>query len=273
MKMKIDGLLRCITDTQNQPSILTFKIMKTTTLFQQIFSLRLVLIMGIALTFGACKNNDPQPEEPFSEAIRSNVPQQTIDKIREMGVDVNEGTRPPALEGTYWLSPMIMTHTEVPNDYYKVGHRFNDYKVRLYNQDSKKLTISLDTKNYTFSGDLRGEAIGQDGAYIAGSGNFFTIFIITETKYTYNSTKARMLEVYSGEVTASGIKNLENAIVMLDDYGDVNDDLIPVNTGRAFYDSDGFSESGNTFRLTSGHRVNAYENARGDSREQLFRKN
>ncbi|WP_157474598.1 hypothetical protein [Dyadobacter sp. Leaf189] len=247
--------------------------MKTTTLFQQIFSLRLVLIMGIALTFGACKNNDPQPEEPFSEAIRSNVPQQTIDKIREMGVDVNEGTRPPALEGTYWLSPMIMTHTEVPNDYYKVGHRFNDYKVRLYNQDSKKLTISLDTKNYTFSGDLRGEAIGQDGAYIAGSGNFFTIFIITETKYTYNSTKARMLEVYSGEVTASGIKNLENAIVMLDDYGDVNDDLIPVNTGRAFYDSDGFSESGNTFRLTSGHRVNAYENARGDSREQLFRKN
>ncbi|MCF0060585.1 hypothetical protein MUK70_15180 [Dyadobacter chenwenxiniae] len=246
--------------------------MKTATLSQKLFSLRLLLIVGIALTFGACKNNDPQPDEPFSEAIRSNIPQETIDKIREMGIKVNEGTKPPLLNGTYWLSPLIMTMTEVPNDNYKVGHRFDDYKIKLYNQDEKKLTISLDNKGYNFSGELRTTSIGQNGAYIAGKGNFFTVFIVTEGEHTYNSSRFKMLEVYSGELSPTGIKNIQNAIIMIDNYGNVNDDLIPNNTGRAFYDSDAFSESGGTFRIASNRKGNVAEKATDGERELFLKK-
>jgi hypothetical protein len=246
--------------------------MKTATLFQKFLGLRLVLVVGIALAFGACKHNDPQPDDAFSEAIRSNVPQETIDKIREMGVKVNEGTKPPVLEGIYWLSPLIMTMTEVPDDYYEIGDQFNDYKIKLYNQDTQKLTISLDTKGYNSYGELRSTAIGENGAYIAGNGNFFTVFIVTEGTNTYNSSRFKMLEVYSGEMTSNGIKNLQNAIVMLDNYDNVNNDLIPNNTGRAFYDSDGFSESGGTFRLASNQKGITGKKTADGSREQLFLK-
>ena len=244
--------------------------MKIATLIQKLFGLRLVLVLAIALAFGACKNNDPQPEESFSQEIKNNIPQATIDMVRQMGVKVNEGTKPPVLEGTYWLSPLVMTKTEVPNDSYKVGHQFNDYKIRLYNQDSKKLTISLDSKGYNLSGVLRSTAIGLDGAYISGSGNFFTVFVVTEGANTYNTSKYRVLEVYSGEITSTGIKNTQTAILMMDNYGNINNDLIPNNTGRAFEDSDHFSESGKTFRIAASTKTDEHNEDIGTSREQML---
>ena len=226
--------------------------MKIASLIQKISSLRLVIVLCFVLAFASCKEDEKDPNRDngsdLSQEIKNNIPTATLEKLRQMGIKINEGTNPPVFEGIYWLSPLVMTKTEVPDDYSEVGDIFADYNIKLYNQNNKKLTISLDSKGYDDYGNVITTSIGQDGAFISGKGNFFTVYVITDGKNTHNTSRFRMLEVYSGEHTSSGIKNMQNAILMMDNYANVNDDLIPNNTGRAFKDQDGFSESGSNFR-------------------------
>ncbi len=86
---------------------------------------------------------------------------------------------------------------------------------------------------------------------MAGNGNFFSLFVVVENTRTEDNGRSRTLEVYSGEITPKGIRNLESTLLMLDDYGDANGNLIPINTGRAFRDKDGFSEQITNFRLAA----------------------
>ena len=246
--------------------------MKITSLVQKISSLRLVITLCLVLAFASCKTDekDPNPDDSgLSEEIKSNIPTETLETLRQMGIKINEGTKPPVFEGIYWLSPLVMTETEVPDDYAEIGDIFADYNIKLYNQDNKKLTISLDSKGYDDYGNVITTSIGQDGAFISGKGNFFTVYVITDGKNTQNSSRFRMLEVYSGEHTSSGIKNLQNAILMMDNYGNVNDDLIPDNTGRAFKDQDGFSESGSNFRKATLEPLDGAVKTAPKQREQM----
>ena len=244
--------------------------MKITSLVRKFFSFRLVVVLGIALLMGACTNKEEEKiDEIFSPEIRSNIPGAMIDKVRQMGIKVNEGTKPPVFQGSFWLSPNMMTKTDVPNDYYEVGDLFVSYKIKLYNQDNSKLTISLDSKGYDSYGTEVSSSVGQDGAYISGSGKFFTVFVISEGKFTYNTSKFKMLEVYSGEITSGGVKNLQNAILMMDNYGNINKDLIPNQTGRAFKDDDGFSEAVSSFRLASTNGSDLKTDVPARVREQM----
>lgn len=209
---------------------------------------QVIAIVVASLLFGACqKNEDPEPE--FSAAIRSNIPQETIAKLRDMGMIVNEGVKPPSLDGEYWSSPNVMTKTSVPDDDFSIGDKFADNKIKLYNQDQNKLTISLDLNEYDNDGNVISRSNGKNGAYISGKGDAFSVFVISEGGNTGNSSRFKTVAVYSGEKTSSGIRNLQFALLMLDNYGNVNQDLIPENTGRAFKDNDGISEIyGGTFR-------------------------
>lgn len=235
---------------------------------QTLLQLPVICLLGIVPLFTACKK---EKEEIFSAEIRNNVPESTIEKIRQMGVTINEGTKPPLFEGTYWLSPLVMTKTEVPEDYHQAGDIFADYKIKLYNQDNQKLTISLDSKGYNSSGGLISTSVGQNGAFISGNGHFFTIFVISNGEMTNSGSKFKMLEVYSGEITSTGIKKLQNAIVMIDNYGNVNEDLIPNDTGRAFEDKDGFSETSSAFRSASANIVTTKIPVSSHAREQAAR--
>ncbi len=243
--------------------------MKIIAVARKFFRLRLVAVLGIALSMSACSDKE-KADEIFSPEIRSNIPAALIDKVRQMGVKVNEGTKPPLFQGTYWLSPNVMTKTDVPNDSYVVGQVFVNYKINLYNQDNNKLTMSLDTKGYSSNGTEVSNSVGQDGAYISGNGKFFTVFVISEGKFTYNTSKYKMLEVYSGEITSAGIKNLQNAILMMDNYGNINDDLIPNETGRAFKDDDGLSEVLSSFRLTPSNETEVGTGHTARIREQML---
>ena len=186
----------------------------------------------------------------FSTDILRVVPAQTIAKVRELGVQIYEGRTPPNVEGAYLMAPLYMTKSTVPNETV-APDGFNDYKLRVYNQNSKQLTAALDTKSVSKStGNVSSTATGQ-GTYLSGRGNFFSLFVILEGKRTNNNTRSRTLEVYSGELTATGIRNLESTLFMLEDYGDPNNDLIPVDTGRAFKDNDGSSERITNFRLAA----------------------
>ncbi|MBO0949627.1 hypothetical protein [Fibrella forsythiae] len=213
----------------------------------------LLCIGGLLIFLAGCtiKREVIQPSGyDFSTDILRLVPAETIAKVRELGVTIYEGRNPPNIEGAYLLAPLYMTKSSVPNEPVKPDG-FNDYKIKVYAQNSANLTASLDTKSISKStGSVAATSTGQ-GTYLAGNGNFFSLFVILETKRTTNTTRSRTVEVYSGELTTTGIRNLESTLFMLEDYGDPNNELIPINTGRAFKDSDGFSERITNFRLAA----------------------
>lgn len=183
----------------------------------------------------------------FSADILRLVPAETIDKIRALGVPIYEGNTPPSIEGAYLVAPLYMTKSSVPNESVKPAG-FTDYKIKVYNQNSTQLTAALDTKAISKgTGAVVSTATGQ-GTYLSGKGTQFSLFVVLETKRTNNSTRARTLDLYSGEITATGIRSLQSTLFMLEDYGDPNNELIPINTGRAFKDDDGFSERISNFR-------------------------
>ena len=219
----------------------------------------LALLLGLVLLITSCGKKDdssPAPGGNFSNNILRLVPQETIDKVRALGITVNDGQTPPNVEGIYLISRNYMTKSTVPDEKVEADG-FTDLKIKIYNQNSTALTASLDTKSIDFkTGNIVATSTGQ-GTYLAGNGNFFSLFVVQETTRTSNNSRSQTLELYSGEITTTGIRNLESALFMLNDYGDPNNDLIPIDTGRAFKDKDGSSERVSNFRLAAQDLVSS----------------
>ncbi|MRS60310.1 hypothetical protein [Larkinella terrae] len=189
----------------------------------------------------------------FSTVIVNTIPQEAIDKVRDLGVTVYDGRTPPDIQGIYFVSELRMTKTTVPNDSYTVGSRFTDQKVNIYNQDASRQLAQLDQKTFnTNTGALTSESKGQK-AFISGRGNQFTVFVVSEN-VKQNNSRSRLLDVFSGEINAQGVRNMQYSLLVLEDYGDINNDIIPINTGRSFKDADGFSERISVFRLKANEK-------------------
>jgi hypothetical protein len=77
------------------------------------------------------------------------------------------------------------------------------------------------------------------GAFISGSGNNFSVFM--QVTYTASGQSADMVEIFSGTMTSTGIKDLYDGLFMVDDHGDPGNLWIANGQGRIFYDSDGMS--------------------------------
>ena len=203
------------------------------------------------LAISCSQTEEVNPDQGFSKQIENFVPDSTIQTLRDMGLTIHEGTQPPNIEGIYQASPYVMLESNVPMESYEEGARFIDYRYQFRDQNMKDLSISLDTKGINYnSGKVISESTGK-GAFLAGYGQEFTAFIMLEGYSTYgrDTSYSQSLEVISGEMTADGIKNFQMALVLLDDYGDPHERLIPVNTGRVFYDEDSLAVSSNSFRM------------------------
>jgi hypothetical protein len=200
--------------------------------------------------FQLFNNDDDDLSVGYSEEIQNFVPDSMLQQLTDLGMPLNEGKEPPWIEGSYFVSENLMKSSNVPDESYETGHRFYDYQYYFYDQDNERLTISMDTKGIDFDGNVQSESDGT-GAFLSGYEDDFTAFIkvngysvVGENETAYYQT----LEVVSGYITSQGIEDFHNALFMLDDYGDPYDCLIPVNTGRVMYDSDGLAPDGSSYK-------------------------
>ncbi len=210
------------------------------------FTLLLFAIVGL----GACRKTVTieLKDTKFSADIRRIIPQALIDTLRKKGMPVYEGLNPPDLEGIYFVAPLVLVSPYGPQDGLKPGHRFLDYKYRLYAQDKKALTIKVDLKS---TNTPPSETATGVGGYLAGNGNFFSLFI--ETNGIANGIQNRQIKTISGEITPAGIKTYYESLLVADKQGDeANTKVIPVGTGRVIRDQDGLSERVATFSLPPG---------------------
>jgi hypothetical protein len=186
-------------------------------------------------------DNKPVDNNGLTEDINELVPPDILEKLRdELGIPIYGGNTPPNIEGTYLASPMRKVRTNYnesifANYGYDIEHTF-------YNQDAGNLTVHVNRLFFNLFGFVDNSNAREEGvgAFIVGHDNVFSIFI--QTDYVKdNGYKCLDANVISGELVDGGIRNLQEASIVVDDYGDPGNIFLEIGQGRVMGDKDGFS--------------------------------
>ena len=146
----------------------------------------------------------------------------------ELGIEINRGINPPQIEGTYFISPLVLVSSNFA-DSYSPGYRFADMQLSFSEQNNNNLSIAC---SY-----ISGTQIANGlGAFITGEGNKFSVYV--ETSGTISGHPFKSVEIYSGEITYSAIKNFQFVMIVTQEAPT----SMKKGQGRFFIDQDGFSE-------------------------------
>ena len=194
-----------------------------------------ILLVLLTLTFSCSKDDDksPTPVQQFDgseEAIENFFSAEVLDAMDELGFPVNEGTAPPIINGEYLISPLEAIASNIDGDL--IGKIYSDANVTFSNQSNETMTVDV----VEIQGGSNSVA---EQSFISGSANSFSVFV--KLANTGNGHTRILAVAYSGFLSESGIQNFQSVLIMLDDKGDPNNDLIENGQGRLFKDSDEIS--------------------------------
>jgi len=203
-----------------------------------------LFVLAIILGSTSCSSDDSNEEtttvseqELYAKYVDSNM-QKAIDQL---GITIHKGSTPPTVEGVYIIDPFFCANSNFVDP--SKGTNFGASTLTLSNQNTAKL--SIDFKNFlVYSAVVKNETWEGTGSFISGEGNSFSILLHSNGEINYGSTAAKYknLIILSGELdvqnnTIKGIKNLQMASIMADDYNDPNNTLIAIGQGRLFTNS------------------------------------
>ncbi len=218
------------------------------------FLFPLLILVSSCGIFGS----DDEPDDPLSQLspdIREFVTVEMLAVLEDsLHIPVHTGENPPDIAmllsgaqkigpddaGTQSLAvavvmrPFVLLETVVPNDRCANDRcTYNDLYARLSNQNLTDNQIDIELRH------AHQPEHGGTGAYIIGEEDRFSIF----TKQVQEREEGRFVHtviLYSGIVTAGGIKDPHLGTIMVDNAG--FDELIPNGTGQSHGDGNGFSE-------------------------------
>lgn len=154
---------------------------------------------------------DAQPEEQKAkevqqEKIEQIIPPQYLDTLRKLGLNINEGTNPPNIEGIFNASSLYLLTSNIVGDY--EGKLFSGTLIKLYNYKPSTFSIDLLAKNLVGLNDTSSMTI------VSGSGNKFSV---------YGKIKSNIGEAYayfgiliSAELVDGNLHNLRYGMVNID---------------------------------------------------------
>ena len=192
----------------------------------------------VLVSLTGCQSDTVDPTKGFSASIQNLISPADIEKLRARGMPINEGQRPPSIEGIYVSSPHQLVSPYGPDDTYAVGHAFADLVLRFSNQNSTDLTATVDLKNAGSTGS-------GVGGFLAGNGSTFTFF--AEIDLVSGNATAKQVRIFSVEITPDGIKDLYTTL-LITGKNDPDNTLIPVGVSRIIRDGNGLASVRSTFR-------------------------
>jgi hypothetical protein len=185
------------------------------------------------LTFGAIEWLIWEKIWELTPEIDDLVSSDMLEALKDLGFAVNEGYTPPNIEGTYLATPLTLVKKSSSMG---IVAQWDMY-VTFSGQNNDNLTVNVD---YDMQSDNGPMGASGSGSFIVGEGNKFSIFMEgTREELGYT---AKTVEVFSGEMTDSGIKNYQWGVLMIDDNGDPLNHWIENGEGYLKKDGDGFSE-------------------------------
>lgn len=200
-----------------------------------------LFILSILLVSTACSSNDSNEDEtviPKKNSYAYYVDTAMQKSIDQLGIAIHQGTTPPNVEGIYTIDPLKCTMSNFSDG--MLGVTFGASTLTLSNQNTAQL--SVDFKNFTiYSYETKNETWEGKGSFISGEGNKFSILLHSngELNKGIYIAKYQNLIILSGELDVQnnqikGIKNVQMASIMSDDYGDPHTTLIEIGQGRLF---------------------------------------
>ena len=188
-------------------------------------------------TGGGNSNTDKGNGNNFSDSIINIVPQPVIDSLRSWGMSIYDGQQPPTLSGKYLVATDSCVFDNSGSN--RAGRLFDQYLYTFSNENTTGSTIRVSSKALNDPNGDTETATDSTATFIAGTGNYFTIFAQEKGTVTtpYGASTYTELNIISGQLTSAGIAHLEYALYMQSKNDPLNQ-LIPVNTSRIFQDGD-----------------------------------
>ena len=177
----------------------------------------------------ASGNSTPIEYSKYDERILQQIPEQYLEKLSKY-MTVYQGSSPTNVEGVYAYTPEVV-FDETKN--YPAGEVMAAERVRFSNQNSSRNTLTVEEKYRS------GETAKSSSAVIMGSGNNFTIFYFNEGEQS--GVKFKTATVISGTKTSDGIKDLHQALMMLEK-DETKNTIMPVGYCRVFKEHKSLSE-------------------------------
>jgi hypothetical protein len=178
--------------------------------------------------FVSCKDDDLQ--EGLSVEIQNIVPDSLLHEIIGLGMPIYPGFTPPTVENIYQASPFVLDTSNIPTD--EPGFLYTDLNVQFTEQVSSNNSLKVSFVN--------GPEVGNNiDALISGEGNNFSVFL--KVNSLSGTSKAELIQIFSGSITPNGIQNFYYAVFMLNNFGNEKGYWIENGQGRIIYDSDGES--------------------------------
>ena len=218
------------------------------------------LLLAMAVLLGSCEVEEllpPVDEEGLTDDVHNIIPDEILEKIKELGTEINGGNKPPNIEGAYLISPLALVKSNFSDVATGTVYWINNGVMNLefLEQNNTKLTVKVDHSigNNEIAGGL--------GAFITGEGNKFSVYV--EAIGTTGGYQTKSIEVHSGEITPDGIKNYQWTLIMVD----AAPTTIKSGQGRLWKDKDGLSErvlaapSGKFIVVQQGTTLGTYNNS------------
>lgn len=166
--------------------------------------------------------NDYINDIPYQ--VNNIITKDLISQFEESGMTIYKGFSPPDITGNYYLNSLTNLAT---------GDKYKAYSYQFFNQ---KKDFSIELKYASNTSDAAGK-----GAFISGSGNDFSVFCEMEDNINDNGTMVyiKTLNVYSGEISESGIIYYQNGFIVVDKTNDIYNDFMNIGESRIVYEADG----------------------------------
>jgi len=199
--------------------------------------LYLALFVSISfLSFSSCDN--PIEKNGLTHDINEFISQDILNILDSMGMPIYTGGNPPNIEGKFISSPDVLLNSTRSDD--KIGQIYTDIYLNFTEQNKSKLTINVN-EEYSSNTGTSGSGTGT-GSFIVGNDKYFSVFTKIKMYSTQYNDSTLLARIYSGELSDNGIINYTDCLVMVDDYGDPNNQYIEIGDTRVFYDSDSIAE-------------------------------
>lgn len=167
-------------------------------------------------------------EAEFDDRITQQIPQEYLSKMATH-MPIYDGSTPPAVNGTFVLHPLELVFA---SDGYN-SNNIADLYLNFSGQNSMKNTIQYEDRHLGGAGE-------KTEMIIMGQGDNFTAFAVVPGTDANKTITYKLATIFSGTMTADGIKNCYYAILMVDKV-DPNGELMKVGTYRIFKDGDGLA--------------------------------
>ncbi|MBX2967007.1 MAG: hypothetical protein KF845_12750 [Cyclobacteriaceae bacterium] len=195
---------------------------------------KVLLLLLLASAFICSCDNVEVDEEKFRRELQARkineiIPQQYIDILKTLGMEINEGMNPPNVEGSYKVSPHRVFAS---NDGFLIPGTYLDPMFFQFS-DQKEFNFSIRV-NDSYAETIKG--------IISGEGNQFTVYALMAHDDGNMTGQYIWAHVFSGTMQNGVIKDLKAGTISVGDLPFGTPGYLRKGEAYITYDSDSETE-------------------------------